>query len=108
MIPGTCSPVVRDFFRDFATRSIAWRGHRFFGSTKVTTKREAEPVERAEREKAKRHVEQASAAATSLRLDGVAGRYWQEVGLHHAGDAICSVLDDHRKSYCQNGERGSQ
>ena len=28
---------------------------------------------------------QAQAAATSLRLDDVAGRYWQEVGQHHAG-----------------------
>ena len=61
------------------------RGHRFFGSTKCTNKREAEAVERAEREKAKRQIEQARAAATSLRLDDVAGRYWQEVGQHHAG-----------------------
>jgi integrase len=61
------------------------RGHRFFGSTKCTTRREAEAVERVEREKAKRHIEQAHAAKTSLRLDDVAGRYWQEVGQHHAG-----------------------
>ena len=39
----------------------------------------------AEREKAKRRIEQARAAATSLRLDDIAGRYWQEVGQHHAG-----------------------
>jgi integrase len=76
-------------FRD--ARSPYWRfdfqvrGHRFFGSTKCTTKREAEKVEAAEREKAKRRIEQARAAATSLRLDDVAGRYWQEVGQHHAG-----------------------
>jgi integrase len=62
-----------------------FRGHRFYGSTKRTTRREAEAVERAEREKAERHVTQAKAAATSLRLDDVAGRYWQEVGQHHAG-----------------------
>jgi integrase len=72
-------------------RSPFWRfdfqigGRRFFGSTKCTTRREAEAVERAEKEKAKRHVAQAQAAATSLRLDDVAGRYWQEVGQHHAG-----------------------
>jgi len=60
-------------------------GHRFFGSTKRTTRREAEAVERAEREKAERQVTQAKAAATSLRLDDVAGRYWQEIGQHHAG-----------------------
>ena len=28
-----------------------YRGHRFFGSTKATTRREAEAVERSEREK---------------------------------------------------------
>jgi integrase len=73
------------------SRSPFWRfdfqigGHRFFGSTKARTRREAEAVERAEREKAKRHIEQARTAATSLRLDDVAGRYWQEVGQHHAG-----------------------
>ena len=61
------------------------RGARFFGSTKCTNRREAEAVERTEREKAKRHVEQTHAARTSLRLDDVAGRYWQEVGQHHAG-----------------------
>jgi integrase len=60
--------------------------HRFYGSTKCTNKREAEAVERAEREKAERHVKQARGAATSLRLDDVAGRYWQEVGQHHVGD----------------------
>jgi integrase len=76
-------------FKD--SRSPFWRfdfqigGHRFYGSTKRTTKREAEAVERAEREKAKRHVTQARAAATSLKLDDVAGRYWQEIGQHHAG-----------------------
>lgn len=60
-------------------------GHRFYGSTKRTIRREAEAVERAEREKAERQVQQAKAAATSLRLDDVAGRYWQEIGQHHAG-----------------------
>ena len=61
-----------------------WRGHRFHGSTKRTTRREAEKVEAAEREKAKAHVAQLQAARTSLRLDDVAGRYWSEVGQHHA------------------------
>lgn len=72
-------------------RSPYWRfdfrlgGHRFYDSTKCTTKREAETVERAAREKAKRHVTQIRAAATSLRLDDVAGTYWLEVGQHHVG-----------------------
>jgi len=61
------------------------RGHRFHGSTKCTTRREAEKVEAAEREKAKRLVTQLAAAKTSLRLDDVADRYWNEVGQHHAG-----------------------
>jgi len=61
------------------------RGHRFHGSTKRTTRREAEKVEAAKREKAKRLVTQLAAAKTSLRLDDVADRYWQEVGQHHAG-----------------------
>jgi integrase len=61
------------------------RGHRFHGSSKCTARRDAEKVEAAERERAKQHVAQATAARTSLRLDDVAGRYWSEVGQHHAG-----------------------
>jgi integrase len=61
------------------------RGHRFHGSTKCTTRREAEKVEAAQREKAKRLVAQLAAAKTSLKLDDVADRYWQEVGQHHVG-----------------------
>ena len=60
-------------------------GHRFHGSTKCRAKREAEAVERTEREKARRYLAQARAAAMSLRLDDVAGRYWNEIGQHHAG-----------------------
>ena len=62
-----------------------WRGHRFHGSTKRTSKREAAKVEAAERDRARAHVAQIEAARTSLRLDDIAGRYWQEVGQHHAG-----------------------
>jgi integrase len=61
-----------------------WRGHRFHGSTKATTHREAKAVERNEREKAKQVVAEISAAKTSLRLDDVAGRYWSDKGQHHA------------------------
>ena len=76
-------------YRD--ARSPYWQfdfqigGRRFYGSTKRTIRREAEAVERAEREKAEQRVRQANAAATSLRLDDVAGRYWQEIGQHHVG-----------------------
>lgn len=62
-----------------------WRGHRFHGSTKRTNRREAERVEQAERERAKQAAAQAKAASTSLMLDHVVGRYWAEVGQHHAG-----------------------
>jgi integrase len=61
------------------------RGNRFHGSTKCTTRRKAEKIVAAEREKAKRLVAQLAAAKTSLRLDDVADRYWNEVGQHHAG-----------------------
>jgi integrase len=61
------------------------QGHRFHGSTKQTTRRAAEAVEQQEREKARKLVAQQVAAKTSLRMDDVAERYWQEVGQHHAG-----------------------
>ena len=61
------------------------RGHRIHGSTKCTTRREAEKVATAERERARRLVAQLAAAKTSLRLDDVAERWWQEIGQHHAG-----------------------
>ncbi|MBX9823530.1 MAG: site-specific integrase [Xanthobacteraceae bacterium] len=64
-----------------------WRGHRFHGTTKRTSRREAETVERNERERAKQQAAQSKAAITSLQLDDVAGRYWTEVGQHHAGAA---------------------
>jgi hypothetical protein len=54
------------------------RGHRFHGSTKATTRREAERVEAAERENAKARVAALTAAKTSLRLDDVAGRFWSK------------------------------
>jgi integrase len=59
-------------------------GYRFYRSTKCTTRREAEAVERSEREKARRYVAQTKAVTTSLRLDDVAGGYWQEVAQYFA------------------------
>jgi integrase len=69
-----------------------WRGHRFHGSTKKTTRREAEAVERAERERAREFVTQAEAARTSLKLDDVAGRYWTEHAQHLAGAPNTEIL----------------
>jgi integrase len=57
-------------------------GRRFHGSIEAKTKREAEAVERDERKKAEAQIEQEKAAKGSLRLDDVAGRYWQEIGRH--------------------------
>ncbi|HEY7298556.1 MAG TPA: site-specific integrase [Xanthobacteraceae bacterium] len=63
-----------------------FRGRRFHGSTGKTNRREALAVEHAERERAKQALAVAKAAASiSLKLDDVAGRYWSEVGQHHAG-----------------------
>lgn len=61
------------------------KGHRFHGSTGAANKREAEQFERIEREKAKLEIDQAARSAVSLKIDDVAGRYWLEVGQHHAG-----------------------
>jgi len=64
-----------------------WRGYRVNGSTKKTTRREAEKVEAAKREWAKQHVAQIESARTSLKLDDFAGRYWTEHAQHLAGAA---------------------
>jgi integrase len=60
-----------------------WRGHRFHGSTKRTDRREAQAVEKAERERVKHTA--APATGAGMTLDDAAGRYWHEVGQHHAG-----------------------
>jgi integrase len=61
------------------------RGRRFYGSTGRTSRRDAEAVERAEREGAKQQAAASRASSASLKLDDVAGRYWSEIGQHHAG-----------------------
>lgn len=63
-----------------------WRGTRFHGSTKKSSRREAERVERAERDRARQTAAvRVGSGNVSLQLDHVAGRYWEEVGRHHAG-----------------------
>jgi integrase len=62
-----------------------FKGHRFHGSTGAKSKREAEAVERLEKARAQKQLEQIGKAATSLRLDDVAERYWLEIGQHHVG-----------------------
>ena len=61
-------------------------GHRFFGSSKATNKKEAEAAERELKAKAKADLEALKRTGNGpLALDIAAGRYWQEVGQHHAG-----------------------
>lgn len=57
---------------------------RFYGSTGRKSRRDAENVERAEREKAKALLKQQAVGAEALTLDNAAGRYWLEIGQHHA------------------------
>lgn len=59
--------------------------HRFHGSTRRETRREAEAVEREHKERARERVKELQQAETSLQIDHVAGRYWQEIGQYHAG-----------------------
>ena len=59
------------------------RRRRFHGSTGRTNKREAEAVERTEREKAKALLKRGPDNAALLTFDDAAGRYWSEVGQHH-------------------------
>lgn len=61
------------------------RGSRFHGSTGTANKREAEGIERLERDKAKLAAIESGKAAVSLKIDHVADRYWLEVGQHHVG-----------------------
>lgn len=61
-----------------------YKGSRFHGSTGCTNRRDAETYERAERDRAKQFVK-ATISPASTKLDDVAGRYWNEVGQHHAG-----------------------
>lgn len=62
------------------------RGHRFFGTTKATDKREAKRLEESERKKARQIVVEAEKTkAGPFTMDVACGRYWQEVGQHHAG-----------------------
>jgi integrase len=89
----------RDSRSPFWQYNFQIRGRRFFGSTKQTTRREAEAVERHERERAKLLIAQAEHARTSLRLDDVAGRYWEEHAQHLAGApqtfGLIGVLIEH-------------
>ena len=59
------------------------RGHRFHGSTRCRNRRQAEVVERAARETAKQILKAGNNAAL-LSINAATGRFWIEVGQHHA------------------------
>lgn len=63
-------------------------GHRVHKSTKATTKKEAELIERQWREQIAEDVKQARKTGTApMTLDIAAGRYWTEIGQHHKNSA---------------------
>lgn len=63
-------------------------GRRFFGSTKATNKKDAEQVERELKAKARADIKAHTRDSNGpLTLDVAAGRYWTEVGQHHADSA---------------------
>jgi hypothetical protein len=64
---------------------FVWRGHRVHKTTGATSRREAEALEKVEREHAKKRVADQKSATVSLALDHLVDRYWNEVGQHHAG-----------------------
>lgn len=63
------------------------RGVRFHGSTKCTSRREAEGVERVKLEQAKRAVGRTPSTSGEITLDEASGRYWEEIGQRHIGSA---------------------
>ncbi len=77
--------VYRDPKSPYYQYSFTIQRQRFYGSTKCTSRRDAEAVEKAEKEKAKKRIAEQKGASTSLLLDHVIDRYWQEVGQHHVG-----------------------
>ncbi|WP_426442897.1 tyrosine-type recombinase/integrase [Bradyrhizobium genosp. P] len=59
-------------------------GRRFHGSTKCTNRKDAERFESVERDKAKALVKAMKRSKTSLLLDDVAGRLWNDSAQHDA------------------------
>ncbi|WP_421591163.1 tyrosine-type recombinase/integrase [Shinella sp. M27] len=63
-------------------------GRRFFGSTKAKTKKDALAFEAQARQQAKKDVaEERKTGNGPLTMDTAAGRFWNEVGQHHANSA---------------------
>ena len=60
-------------------------GNRFHGTTKCTSRKEAEKVEATHRERAKAQIKATKLIAGSMQIEHVADRYWGQIGKHHAG-----------------------
>lgn len=61
-------------------------GHRFHGTTKVKSKREAVEVEKQLKAQAKADIKEAKRTGNGpLTIDLATGRFWEEAGKHHAG-----------------------
>jgi integrase len=60
-------------------------GHRLHGSTRCTSRKDAEKVEAVERDKAKAQIKATRFAAGSLQIDHLAARFWHAKGQHDAG-----------------------
>lgn len=64
------------------------KGHRVHKSTKATTKKEAEQIERQWRAQIEEDVKQARITGNApITLDIAAGHYWNDVGCHHVNSA---------------------
>lgn len=70
--------VYRDKRSPYYQFDFQHEGHRFHGSTKCTTRRDAEKFEAAELEKAKTLVKAARRSKASLAIDDVADRLWND------------------------------
>ena len=66
-------------------------GHRFHGSTRCTTRKEAEGLEAVERDKAKALVKAMRRSRTSLLFDDVAARLWNERAQYDADPDATSI-----------------
>lgn len=80
------SSKTRDKRSPFYAYDFQIDGHRFHGSTKETSRREAEQKERDLKRDAKEQIRQSRNQQDGpLTIDLAAGRYWQEIGQHHSG-----------------------
>src|SRR5262249_47885506 len=67
------------------------KGHRVCGTTGCTTRKEAEAFEAVERDKAKVLVKAMQRSRTSLLIDDVAGRLWDQSAQHDTAPDAASV-----------------